>query len=289
MISDGRLWWSFTPQSGSISNETEPEIHGGSGGEFDWMLEPSSLLPSFDFTPTGMTEVADRRVVTAVAVPRPPDPRHGHGAHFANGADDVLLAVDIERGVVLRAEARIATEPFALFEMIDLAFDDDLPDDLFHFVSPDGSAVHSPRSAFAQPEPMSVEEAARRASFTVLVPTRLPRGWTLDASYFGPSERPLRKETVGIRVLEVRHESPRMQFQEASEPSQDMLEWEVVGRGGHLISVVANGARGGGFEAKVQIGGTHVRASGTLEREVFLEIVASLAPAPTELPPMLDQ
>jgi len=201
----GTLWWAYSSQSGSVSNEAEPDVGGGHGGDFDWMLEPSSLLPALDFAPRGMTEVAGRPGVDVVATARPEDLRRGFGAHFAHGSDEVLLVVDAERGVVLRAEARIGGEPFALFEIVELAFDEELPDDLFRFISPDGSAVRSPRTAFSQPEPMSVEAAARRASFTVLVPTRLPRGWTLDASYVPRSDRPARPESVMIRVLDGEH------------------------------------------------------------------------------------
>lgn len=288
-IRAGRLWWAYTPQSGSISNETEPEVGGGNGGDFDWMLKPACLLPSLDFTPAGLTEVAGRHAVNSVAVPRPPDPRGGFEAHFAHGADDVRLAVDVERGVILRAEARIDSEPFALFEITEIAFDEDFPDDLFRFASPDGSPVRSPRGMFPHPESMSVEEVARRASFTVLVPTRLPDGWTLDASYVPPSDRPARKDAVTIRVLEERHKSPRLRIQQSSEPLQDMLDWEIIEHNGCSISVFANNTPGGAYEAKVEIRGTHVRVSGDLEQAAFLDIVGSLGPAPTELPPMLDQ
>lgn len=65
----GTRWWSYTPHAGSISNEDEPEIGGGDGGDFDWMLEPSVLLPVLDFTVTGVTEVAARPAVEARAVP----------------------------------------------------------------------------------------------------------------------------------------------------------------------------------------------------------------------------
>ena len=287
-ICTGYLWWAYSPESGSISNETELEVGGGGGGDFDWMLEPSSLLPALDFTPMGTTEVAGRQALDVLAVPRPPDPHGGFAAHFAHGADDIVLAVDVERGVVLRAEARLGGELFARFEITDLAFDEDLSDDLFRFVSPDGSPVRSPRSAFSQPEPMSVEEAATRASFTVLVPTLLPEGWILVASYVGPSERPPRKDAVLIRVLEDRHKGPRMQIHQASEPFQDMLEWDVVERGGRRIAIFTSNAPTGAHEAKMEASGTHVRASGNLDQDAFLDIVASLAPAPTDLPPMLD-
>jgi hypothetical protein len=215
-----------------------------------------------------------------LAVLRPPDPRAGSGAYFLHGADEVLLAVDIERGVVPRAEARIDGEPFAVFEIADIVFDEELPDELFRFESPDGSPMRSTRGAFTRPEPMSVEEPARRASFTVVVPTLLPRGWIVIASYTSPNARPLRPESVVVQVLEDRHQSPRLTIRQAGEPLSDGLEWEVVEHSGRPISILVYQGPGGGYDAKVEAGGTHVRANGDLEREAFLDITASLAPAP---------
>lgn len=41
----------------------------------------------------------------------------------------------------------------------------------------------------------------------------------------------------------------------------------------------------GNYEAKAEVDGTHVRASGNVDRDALLEIVAGLRPTPTELPP----
>jgi len=288
MIRAGRLWWSYTPQSGSISNESQPEVGGGNGGDFDWVLEPSALLPDFDFRPTGRIEIARRPAVTAVATPRLENPRRRPGLHLGHGADDVLLAVDAERGVVLRAESRISGEPFSLFEIEEVAFDQDLPDERFRFVSPDGSQVHSSRDTFSRPEPMSVEEAAQRASFTVLVPTRLPQGWTLHANYTPPCSRPARPESVTVHAVDDARRESRIRINQSAAPLGDGLDWEIVEHSGRRISIFVNHAPGSAFEGKLDVRGTYVRASGNLDRGAFLDILASLAPGPTTLPPFLD-
>ncbi len=289
-VTTGALWWSYSPQSGALSNELSPEVHGGNGGDFEWMLEPSSLLPALDFalTGSGTTELAGRLALTAVATPRPEDPRRGFATHIIHGADEVFLAVDAERGVVLRSESRIGGEPFTLFEMDEVTFDEELPDERFRFVSPDGSPVRSPRSMFSRPEPMSVEEAARRAHFTVLVPTRLPQGWTLHASYTPPSSRPARPESVTVHAVDAGRRESRVQINQSAVPLRDGLEWEIVEHGGRRISTFVNDAPGSAYEGKVEISGTHVRASGNLDRDAFLDILASLAPGPTALPPFVD-
>lgn len=285
----GPRWWSYTPHSGSISNEAEPEMGGGGGDDFSWMLEPASLLPALDFAPSGPAEVAGRPALGAVATPRPEDPRWGFAAYVAHGADDVVLAVDRERGVVLRAEARLGGRPFAVHETTEVAFDEPLTDDLFRFVSPDGSPVRSPRDTFPRPEPLSVEEAARRASFTVLVPTRLPEGWAVDATYSPPSDRPPRPDQVNLHLGEADRTAPRLRIHQSPRPHDDGLEWETVEQRGRRILLWRHSSPGATYEAKLEVQGTHVRASGNIDRDALVHIVASLQPAPRQLPPMVER
>lgn len=284
----GTRWWSYTPHAGSISNEDEPEVGGGDGGDFDWMLEPSLLLPVLDFSVTGVTEVAGRPAVEAVAVPRPVDMRRGFCAHIAHGADEFALAVDRERGVVLRAESQLEGHPFALHEMAEVAFDEVFGGDLFRFVSPDGSPIRSPGPVFARPEPVSVEEAARRASFTVLVPARLPQGWTLDATYTASSDRPAQAESVTVHVRGETHMESRLRIHESTEPIADNLPWEPTERNGIPILVWQSPGPVGTWEAKVEMEGTKVRVSANIEQEALLDMVASLCPSPKHLPPFGD-
>jgi outer membrane lipoprotein-sorting protein len=285
----GDRWWSYTPGTGSISNESEPETRGGATVEVEWLVDPSPLVAAFDFTPTGSIERAGRLALAAVAVPRPLDPRFGVGAPFVGaGADEVLLAVDRERGVVLQSEARLEGRPFARSEVLDVAFDVPFADDVFRFASPDGSPIRSPRQTFARPEPVSLEEAARRASFTVVVPTRVPHGWTLSAAYTPPAERPARPDSVTVSVLGGSH-GARVTFYESGAHLPDALEWEELDYGGRLLLVRGQPPTGSPIEAKLEVDGTQVRANGNLDRTAFLEIVASLVPARRDLPPMTDR
>ncbi|MGH9280571.1 MAG: hypothetical protein ACRD12_21065 [Acidimicrobiales bacterium] len=247
----------------------------------DWMLAPADLLPDFDFTLTGALDVAGRAAIGARAVPRP----LGHGLRFgpwtAQGADEVMLAVDRQSGVLLRAESRLQGAPFVVQEVTSLVLDEPLDDEVFRFVSPDGSPVRSPREAFSRPEEASVEEVARRASFTVLLPGRLPEGWTIEVSYLPPSVRPPRPESATLHLLDGRDAMPRARVREAAEPLPDVLDWTELVRDGRRILVDRD-------EAKAEIEGTHVRATGNVERDALVDIVASLRPVPRELPPLRD-
>jgi hypothetical protein len=169
--------------------------------------------------------------------------------------------------------------------MTEVAFDEAFTDDRFRFVSPDGSPVRSPREMFARPEPVSVEEAARRASFTVLVPALLPQGWTLDAAYSVSSDRPARAESVTVHLRSETPMESRLRIHESAEPIVDDLPWEPAERNGTRILVWQSPGLVGAWEAKLEVEGTHVRVSANIEREALLDIVASLRPAPAQLPP----
>jgi hypothetical protein len=69
----------------------------------------------------------------------------------------------------------------------------------------------------------------------------------------------------------------------------DYLDWDPVDHHGRSILIRQSQGHGPTYEAKVEVEGTHVRVSGNIEREAFLDIVASLGPAPTELPPIIDR
>ncbi|MFP5318976.1 MAG: hypothetical protein ACLGI2_11875 [Acidimicrobiia bacterium] len=285
-VQAGERWWSYMPLIGSMSNEGDPEVGTGGGAEYDWLVEPWSLVPGLALEPVGAVEVAGREAIDVRATPRPFDPRLGFVAHLAPGADEVALAVDRERGVVLRCESRLDGRPFTLHEVTEIAFDEPLADDLFRFESPDGSPVRSPRETYARPEPVSIEEAARRASFTVLVPTRLPRGWGVDALYSPAGDRPARRDWVTLHVRPEDRMAPRLRLHQSATPMDDMLDWEQVDHRGRRILLYRSGMPGTTWEAKIEGHGTHVRASGDLDREAVLEIVSSLEPAPRHLPPI---
>ena len=55
---------------------------------------------------------------------------------FEAGADDYLLSVDAEVGVVLRLASRLRGEEFDVYEVLDIAFDEAFPEDTFRLELP---------------------------------------------------------------------------------------------------------------------------------------------------------
>jgi len=93
-------------------------------GPAEVVLKGAMIIPWLDMTAGADTEVAGRHAVMVDATPR-----SGEEAGFAlhllgTGADRYELAIDRERGVILRAEAQLDGEPFRFVEVTSAAFDD---------------------------------------------------------------------------------------------------------------------------------------------------------------------
>ena len=95
-------------------------------------LDPAGLIAVTDLDIKGRGEVAGRQVVVVEArlrEPESPGPPARHG--LSPGADRYLLCVDAERGVLLRTEAVLGGDPYAVTEVTAISFDEELPDERF--------------------------------------------------------------------------------------------------------------------------------------------------------------
>ncbi len=74
----------------------------------------------------GPTEYAGRDAVRILA-----QDIGGPNRQLGWGADDYDMLVDAQRGVLLRSAARAGEEQFQVTEILDIAFDEDLPEKIF--------------------------------------------------------------------------------------------------------------------------------------------------------------
>ena len=126
----GDTWWSWSPSGGSATNNGEPNVHHGKGPS-EPLIETTALLAELAFEVEGRANLLGREVLKARATHRPlPTPRMALFG-LGSGADDYLLSVDAERGVVLRSEARLRGKPFKVIEMTEIDFDLPLPPETF--------------------------------------------------------------------------------------------------------------------------------------------------------------
>ena len=95
------------------------------------------------------------------------------------GADKVDLAVDAERGALLRSEAFLDGEPFRRLEVTEISFGP-IHAETIELVFPGCGACGRMVSAAQAATP----RAGAAAPFPVLVPDRVPDGWRLVESLF---------------------------------------------------------------------------------------------------------
>lgn|GEM_PF-2496883 len=139
VVFDGPTWWSWSPRMGGMTN-AGAEHYGHGFGPAEALIDTSALLNTLRLQFLGADTLLGRNVFRLRGVSRvrtayqPVDGLHELGV----GADDYVLSVDAERGVILRAEARLREQPFIVVEMTEVAFDVDLPAETFTIELPDG-------------------------------------------------------------------------------------------------------------------------------------------------------
>lgn len=139
VVFHGHTWWSWAPMLGARTNGGRRNSGHGVGPS-QGLIETALLPPAFRFEWIGEERCLERAALLVRAVPAPldgPTPSLAHHV-LGTGADEHLLTIDAERGMLLRAEARSAGEPFRVIEMTEVAFDEELPPGTFEIELPPG-------------------------------------------------------------------------------------------------------------------------------------------------------
>ncbi len=284
LVYDGDKAWIYTKESGAIEHESLSMAPSGSE-----LFDPAVLIPALDFRPRGEAFVAGRAAHTVDAVAR--------GNHdppvdlVPSGCDEVRLAIDAERGVVLRLEALFQGKPVRLVEVADVVFDGPIDDERFRFELPPGETPRTAAEAYPTHN-VTLEQAAREASFTVWTPARLPSRWRAHVLHRPETRRPRLPEAVTILFSDT--ESLHHFGMEQS--SEHLLAWRtgderVIERGGVELRVIGGDLLPGPpLEVHLRRDGTHIRIySDNLDEAALIELAETLEPAPIRQPPVSDQ
>lgn len=224
------------------------------------LLDPSAVPGLLDLRVTGRAEVHGRPVWVVEG-----RPKHAPGSDWVPrpspavppGADRYALAVDAERGVVLRVEAQLDGRPFAITEVTAIEFDVPIGDEVF--------ASGPPEPAIPRPERVSIEEAARRAPFTVFVPARVPAESSLFVRFVPAHEHRPATVVLSYHLPGALH---HLTVIECADPAAGPRP--RPGPDNRVITVVLDG--------------TSVTLASDLDRETLEAVAQSLVPAPTEPP-----
>jgi hypothetical protein len=283
-------WWHLRPDGTAMTNAGEEEPAQMSvGGELEPLLEPWSLAGALvlDADVEPATAIG-REALRARARPRPGDDRHdGWRLHAIGwGADEYELVVDRERGVLLRAAARLGGEEFQVMEIEAIEFDAPIADAVFVFDPPAGTTVVTA----SEPEPPRtgpLHEIAAAAPFTVWAPADMPAEWRLRASIWEPQDACLvnlhydlrRPGGGGLSIVESRSGGPRQGY------NADAGGWRRETHDGRELDVLEPPGDGDFACVHLVLEGTRIELQGQqLGLETLIGVATALVPAPTEPP-----
>ena len=289
-VVDDALWWMWDERNGAHSNQDDPSVGSGVGDELQIMRNPTPLLSSLRFEPTGRSEVASRATISARGIPRPQDARRGPPAfelhELGTGADRYELEIDSEFGVLLAATAFRNEQPFHRITTLAVAFDEPIPDETFRFEPPAGEPIQTRAWQESRVEHVTLVEAQQRAPFTVLMPATVPANWQVQCRLIRASERPPSPMQIGVIYHSTDgHESVSLSEFPAGgrNPYRELgtgEDWETVTRDG--IEMKTRPARWGQAQVELERDGTFVHLmSDNLTRDQVLTIAAGLRPAPS--------
>jgi outer membrane lipoprotein-sorting protein len=279
-VRDGERWASWDADWGAVTHETEQE-GGPPSTTYALLLDPVAAVAAYRLEAAGETQVARRPAHRVRAVPR--TTLDGGGAvvfQLGAGADELDLALDAERGALLRSEASFGGEPFRRLEVTEIAFGP-IPAETFAPTLPEGAVP----SRWQRPERLALHELPGAAPFPVFAPGRVPTGWRLvDSLFTAAREHP----PVDAEVSLV-YASPEGAYgitvseRAAGAQQRDWLEWSSDGE---LDRADAGEHVEPRHHVRVERDGTVVELSGA-DADLLAELARSLVPAPTE-PPRLD-
>jgi len=278
LVGDGARWWTSSPEWATVVQEGDGWAQADASSRT--LLDPALLISDLALEIRGQTEAAGRAAVALDARPR--HPLH-HSPPLPRGATGHELVADAERGVLLRVASTLDGVVFDALDVTEIAFDEALDDRLFRYEPPPGEEVLQPKDV-SPGKPVSVEEAARRASFTVLVPSSLGPGWHVHALYVAGRGRI--DETLHISLFR----DDGVHSVGIRQTARPFERWQLNGteerrETGTTLRV----ADGGWTRVLVESEGTCVElSSATYSVDELVELALSLRPAPHERPRLIE-
>ncbi len=145
-IAEGSRRWMSLPDGRVVADERP----GGPLplGPVSGLVQGEDLLAILDFEIVGPGHIAGRQTLSVRGTPRAGEgpALRGPGHPLVRLADEVMLDVDVDRGVILRLEALSDGTPFFRLQATEVAYDEELPDVLFTVPPGSVESARMPRS-----------------------------------------------------------------------------------------------------------------------------------------------
>lgn len=294
-VQNGDRWWRYDDHNGAMSNEGQPDSNSGIGDEYRWLIDAATVIGLLEFGEIARGERAGRPALHVHAVPRALVP--GEDGPLmrlgALGADELLLDVDAERGALLRIESRFEGGTLAIFEVLEIAFDEAFGDETFVFTPPPGEEVRSvDQQSMIQPG-LTIEQAVARAPFTVWIPARVPAGWEAGIAFAAAMDRPPAAAHVFLhyRAPHAAHGYTITESPADSAPDTEAYgparpdPWQELTRGGRTMQVREPAEYWHLAQVELAIEDTRILiGSNDLTADALADVAAGLVRAPSAPP-----
>ena len=126
LVKDADVFWQ-REANGDVHSNEQREHGGWTTVVEERLLDPAPLIGIYRLARQGETMLLGRKAVEVTAIPRHRDLSHD----FGTLADELALAVDSERGILLRAAVTVDGEVLSTYEVTEIAFDEHISPDLF--------------------------------------------------------------------------------------------------------------------------------------------------------------
>lgn len=223
----------------------------------------------------GLVSTAGRDCARIRAVIRPGGRLWPHW--LPSEADEYEFHVDRERGVILAIISKHAGQPFDVNEVLEVAFDQVIEDELFSYTPEIGEQVRPPVPVTVR---LTLESAEDRMPFVVLVPTRLPNAEHTQLEILHhPARRGSDREYLTLMYRGEPSNSLWLDEGAVADPGHGSYVWEEVERQRQKLLISDPGAGVGMRIVAIQRDGTHVDIWSDHERECLFDVALSLRPA----------
>jgi len=245
-IQDGERWWIYDEEGYVDSNEDDLRVGTSIARSAELLFNPAPLIGVLRLELLGRDTVAGRPVRLVRGVPRR-EARRLSTFRLDFDADEIELAVDLERGLLLRRTLRIDGGDYAVLEVRELELDATFPGDTFR------PRADARRRQHVRAEELTVEEAASRASFPVWAPAALVE-WELEARYYPGDKAGQEPESVHFHLWRAAGHQIHVEqtAAETVDRSSRSHAWKLLERAGERFDVIEPEDRTGN-EASVRL------------------------------------
>jgi hypothetical protein len=251
----------------AVANLTDAEVH------FDPIMI-REFFKNLALELVDSTRSANRDCIRVRAVLRPEGRLWPHW--LPKEADEYEFHVDSERGLLLALISKRDGQVFEMNEVREISYDEKNDDSLFSYSPAVGEQLREP---IPVAEHLTLEAAAAKVSFTVLIPTRIPGSGCHQLMISRHPPRPKSQESLWIAYMHS-DEFDRLWLRETATISSDHdeYEWELVEKDGRQLMISDPGPTAGRKIYLTQKG-THVEIDSDLDRDRLIDLALSLRPA----------